>query len=81
MAAWYILSSLGFFPLCPAKPEYMLSAPLFPRATVHLPNNKTLSIENTYKGGTSVHTTLNGKPLTGVLQHSEVTAGGTLRFA
>lgn len=35
-------SSLGFYPLCPAKPEYVLGAPLFSRSTAHLPNGETL---------------------------------------
>ena len=82
MAAWYILSSLGFYPLCPGKPEYSLGAPLFSRATVHLPDGKTLVVENSYKGGSAVHTSLNGKSLVGgTIQHDEVKAGGRLRFA
>ena len=82
MAAWYILSSLGFYPLCPGKPEYILGAPLFPRSTVHLPNGKTLVVENAYKGGTTVRTSIDGKPLAGgTIQHDEVKAGGKLRFA
>lgn len=82
MAAWYILSSLGFYPLCPGKPEYILGAPLFPRSTVHLPNGRTLVVENAYKGGNAVHTSLDGKPLLGgTVQHNEITAGGKLRFA
>jgi predicted alpha-1,2-mannosidase len=82
MAAWYILSSLGFYPLCPGKPEYLLGAPLFPKATVHLPEGKTLVVENAYKGGNTVHTTLNGKSLSGgTVQHNEVKAGGQLRFS
>jgi predicted alpha-1,2-mannosidase len=81
MAAWYILSSLGFYSLCPAKPEYILGAPLFPRATIHLPEGKTLAVENAYKGGSSIRTSHNGKPLhDATLQHNEVTAGGQLRF-
>ena len=82
MAAWYILSSLGFYPLCPGKPEYILGAPLFSRATVHLPNDKTLVVENAYKGGNSIRTSLNGRPLLGgAVQHNEIKAGGRLRFA
>lgn len=82
MAAWYILSSLGFYPLCPGKPEYILGAPLFPRATVHLPNGKALVVENAYKGGNSIRTSLNGKRLPGgTVQHDEIKAGGLLRFA
>ena len=81
MAAWYVLSSLGFYPLCPGKPEYILGAPLFPRATVHLPNSKALIVENAYKGGSTVHTSLDGEPLLGgVIQHDEIKAGGKLRF-
>lgn len=82
MAAWYILSSLGFYPLCPGKPEYILGAPLFARATVHLPSGKTLVVENAYKGGNSIRTSLNGKRLPGgTVQHDEIKAGGLLRFA
>jgi predicted alpha-1,2-mannosidase len=82
MAAWYVLSSLGFYPLCPGKPEYILGAPLFPRSTVHLPNGKTLVVENAYKGGSTVRTSLDGKPLLGgAIQHNEVKEGGKLRFA
>jgi putative alpha-1,2-mannosidase len=81
MAAWYVLSSLGFYPLCPGKPEYILGAPLFPRSTVHLPNGKTLVVENAYKGRSAVRTSLDGKPLLGgSIEHDEITAGGRLRF-
>jgi predicted alpha-1,2-mannosidase len=82
MAAWFILSSLGFYPVCPSKPEYILGASLFPRATVHLPKGKTLVVENAWKGGSPIQTSLNGKPLSGgAVQHNEVMAGGHLRFA
>ncbi len=82
MAAWYILSSLGFYPLCPGKPEYTLGAPLFDQATVHLPNGKTLIVENAYKGGQTIHTSLNARPLlNGVVGHEDIQEGGRLRFA
>jgi predicted alpha-1,2-mannosidase len=71
MAAWYVLSSLGFYPVCPGKPEYTLGTPLFRRATLHLPNKKILVIE----------ASSNGEPHPGpTLQHSELMSGGTLRF-
>ena len=82
MAAWYILSSLGFYPLCPGKPEFILGAPLFPRSTVHLPNGNTLVVENAYKGTGAIRTSFNGKPLlSGAVQHDDIKAGGKLRFA
>jgi predicted alpha-1,2-mannosidase len=45
MAAWYILSALGFYPLCPGKPEYTLGAPLFPHAVIAHGNGGTTAIE------------------------------------
>ena len=35
MSAWYIFSSIGFYPVCPATDRYMLSAPRFQRITLH----------------------------------------------
>ena len=36
MSAWYIFSSLGFYPVCPATDRYMLSAPRFRKVTLNL---------------------------------------------
>ena len=36
MSAWYILSSLGIYPVCPGTGEYVLSAPLFKKAVIPL---------------------------------------------
>ena len=40
MSAWYIFSSLGFYPVCPATNQYMLSAPRFQKVTLNLQNGK-----------------------------------------
>ena len=32
MSAWYVFSSLGFYPVCPGSNEFVLTAPLFARA-------------------------------------------------
>jgi putative alpha-1,2-mannosidase len=45
MAAWYLLSAMGFYPLCPGKPEYVLGSPLFDRVTLHLNHGRTTTIE------------------------------------
>jgi putative alpha-1,2-mannosidase len=44
MSAWYILSSLGLFALCPGKPEWVLGAPLFPSAEIRFPEGRSLRI-------------------------------------
>ena len=84
MAAWYILSALGFFSACPGKPEYTLGSPLFTKATLHLAGDKTFLIEAAGNGPESMYVksiALNGKPQTGpVLQHEVLMRGGKLLF-
>lgn len=43
-SAWYILSSLGFYTVCPGSNQYVIGSPLFDSAKIHLENGKTVSI-------------------------------------
>jgi len=43
-SAWYVFSALGFYPVCPGSDEYILGAPLFKKATIHLENGKKIVI-------------------------------------
>lgn len=80
MAAWYILSSLGFFSLCPAKPDYMLGAPLFPSATLKLARGKTLVVESV--GANPQSASLDGRRLASfTIDHASLVNGGHLRFS
>lgn len=84
MAAWYILSSLGLYQVCPGKPEYTFGSPLFPRATVKLPEGKQLVVEAPGNAKETVYVqeiTFNGKRQTGAtIAHANLVRGGTLRF-
>ena len=44
MSAWYIFSSLGFYPVCPATDRYMLSMPRFQKVTLNLQNGRKFTI-------------------------------------
>ena len=44
MSAWYVFSSMGFYPVCPATDRYMLSAPRFQKVTLNLQNGKKFTI-------------------------------------
>jgi len=44
MASWYVLSALGFYPLTPGHPTYVLTSPALTKATLHLPGGKTFVI-------------------------------------
>jgi predicted alpha-1,2-mannosidase len=43
-SAWYIFSALGFYPVCPSTDQYVLGAPLFKQARIHLENGKNITI-------------------------------------
>ena len=44
MSAWYVMASLGLYPLCPGTGEFIFAAPLFKKATVTLGNGAKLVI-------------------------------------
>lgn len=44
-SAWYIFSALGFYPVCPGSNEYVIGAPLFKRAIIHLENGNDIRID------------------------------------
>lgn len=84
MASWYILCSLGLCPLCPGHPSYVLTSPLFPRATIHLPGGRTFTVEAQGNAPTHFYTrdlTLNGQRHTATwIAHESITAGGALKM-
>ncbi|MBI1645839.1 GH92 family glycosyl hydrolase [Capnocytophaga sp. 051621] len=59
MSSWYVLSALGLYPLNPSDGRYYLTTPLFDKATLHLENGKTFTIEKGKKAG---EIRFNGKP-------------------
>ncbi len=63
-SAWYVFSSLGFYPVTPGTDQYVIGSPLFDKATIKLENGNNFTItadnndtENYYIQSTS----LNGK--------------------
>jgi len=84
MSAWYVFSSLGFYPVCPGKPEYEIGTPLFSRASIHLENGKTFTIiahnlskENIYVKSIKY----NGKNMNNyTLPHDMIMDGGILEM-
>ena len=84
MSAWYVLSSLGFYPVTPASNTYVIGTPLFPKATIKFEDGNQLTLladnvsqQNKYIAGVS----LNGQSLDRTfLTHAEIMGGGTLEF-
>ena len=84
MSAWYVFSALGFYPVCPMSGEYMLAAPSFDKATIHLPGGKRFTIRARGLSDTRIFwdkASLDGKPLEGLsLSWDQLRRGGTLIF-
>ena len=84
-SAWYIFSALGFYPVCPASDEYVMGAPLFKKATLHLANGKTFTIEAPENSAENIYmddVRLNGKEYTrNYITHSDLTSGGKLNVS
>ncbi|RYE04004.1 MAG: glycoside hydrolase family 92 protein [Sphingomonadales bacterium] len=84
MSAWFVFTTLGFYPVAPGSNEYAIGRPFLDKAVLNLPNGKRFAIvadglsdANPYVGAV----TLNGKPLArSYLRHEEIAAGGELRF-
>jgi len=84
MSAWYVLSSLGFYPVTPGSNEYIIGTPLFDKATLHLENGKFFSISAngiSDKNHYIKTVTLNGQdyPFTH-LNHEDIINGGEMVF-
>jgi predicted alpha-1,2-mannosidase len=84
MSAWYIFSSLGFYPVAPGSDEYALGSPLMKKAVFNLENEKTFEVETVNQSDKNVFVSkvlLNGKQLDKpFLKHSDIINGGKITF-
>ena len=77
MSAWYIFSSMGFYPVNPSSGEYVMGRPQVKKATVYLNDGKVLQIINR----NSKSTLLNEQPIKSFrISHNEISEGGMLQF-
>ncbi|NBT87759.1 MAG: glycoside hydrolase family 92 protein [Flavobacteriaceae bacterium] len=83
MSAWYILSSLGLYPMTPGNPEYLLGSPLVDRAEIQV-GDQTFSVlahnnerDHPYVQSVKLNGALWDKSY---LPHSALTQGGVLEF-
>jgi predicted alpha-1,2-mannosidase len=84
MSAWYVFSSLGFYPVNPANGAYVFGSPLFDKAEIQLPEGKTFKVvaENNSKENIYIQSaTLNGQPYKKTfITHKDILNGGELVF-
>ncbi|MEV7124457.1 GH92 family glycosyl hydrolase [Streptomyces sp. NPDC093260] len=83
-SAWYLFSSLGFYPLVMGSGEYAIGSPLFTKATVHLENGHDLVVKAPKNSAKNIYVQgvrFNGKAWNSTnLPHSLLSEGGVLEF-
>jgi predicted alpha-1,2-mannosidase len=83
MSSWYVLSSLGLYAVCPGSGEFVLTSPLFEKATIRLANGKKLEIiannpsENEYIKEVRLNKQLIDKNF---ITYEQIMQGGQLEF-
>ncbi len=84
MSAWYIFSSLGFYPVLPASGNYVIGSPLFDKVTVNLENGKKFVVETVNNSNKNIYiqkVELNGRDYNqSYIRHQDILTGGTLRI-
>jgi len=84
MSAWYVMSAMGFYPVTPGSPIYVLGTPLFNELTIHLENNNIFTIKALRESGDDIYVQTiwhNGKEYTrSYITHKMIMEGGELIF-
>lgn len=85
MSAWYIFTSLGFYPVAPGSNQYVIGRPFVQKATLNLAGGKRFTVTADHVDDAHPYIgaiTLNGKPLDRLyVRHEEIVAGGELHFS
>jgi len=85
MSAWLVCSMIGFYPVCPGKPEYVIGATAFDEVQIKSGSKAKpfviKAIRNNSKQQDFENITLNGLPVKGsIIKHQQVVEGGELIF-
>ena len=83
-SAWYVFSALGFYPVTPAVPQYVVGEPLFKKATLMLENGKKIVINAPANSDSKRYVNalkVDGKPYeNNWLGHAALVQGAVLDF-
>jgi hypothetical protein len=87
MSAWFIFSSMGFYPVTPGSKYYAIGSPIFDTSTItigtpYAPATFKIIAKNNSSANVYIQSAkLNGSPLTvPFLNHYDIVKGGTLEF-
>jgi len=84
LSSWYVLSSMGFYPVTPGSRYYTIGSPLFGEVTIDHDNGKKFiikAVNNSSENKYIQSAMLNGKSITRTwITQKEITDGGDLTF-
>ena len=87
MCAWYVLSSIGVFQVCPGNPIYTIGSPSFRSAALHTDGRPSATIEAPENSADNVYvhfasSSLDGAPLDrSYVTYDELVSGCALRLS
>ncbi|QNK02173.1 GH92 family glycosyl hydrolase [Dyella telluris] len=81
-SSWYVLSAMGFYPVDPSSPDYILGSPIFDRVRLHMGNGKVFEVVAHNNSARNIYiqsATLNGKPWNKPwFSHADIANGASL---
>jgi predicted alpha-1,2-mannosidase len=84
MSAWFVLSSMGIYQVCPGDPNFSLGCPLFDEVRVSLPGGKTFVVKRQNASAQNKYVqqvTLDGQPLKSpFITYADIMSGKELVF-
>ncbi|WP_426330205.1 GH92 family glycosyl hydrolase [Pedobacter sp. R-06] len=84
MSAWYVFSSLGFYPVMPSSGVYVIGSPIFDRATLNLGDGRKFTVETVNNKDENLYVQsieLNGKKYEkSYILHEDIIKGGSLKI-
>lgn len=84
MSAWYVMSAMGIYPVCPGDDTYALGSPLFKKVVIRTGKGKQFTIEAPLNSEKNIYVTsasLKSRPanrLRSYIRHGEIESGGVL---
>jgi len=84
LSSWYVFTAMGFYPMTPGKPEYVIGSPIFEEITIDLGNGKTFVLKAPGANGQMKYVkkvTVNGKVVTDYrFNHQDIANGGIIEL-
>lgn len=85
MSAWLVCSMIGFYPVCPGKPEYVIGTPAFDEIRIKSASQAKAFVIKAPNVNLKTHIvgsiTINGRAAEGnIIQHDQIIKGGEMIF-